>query len=95
MAESNFQSKVAGYLRRKGCYVLVTTPRPGIPDGCPDIIALVDGGGWLALELKASKNEKFQPLQEITVKKLDGMYYSRVVYPENWEDIKKELEKII
>jgi Holliday junction resolvase len=92
--ESNFQSKIIKYLKDKGCYV-IKTGGLGTPDGCPDIIALIDGGGWLALELKASKTAKFQPLQKATLKKLGDMYFSRCVYPENWEKIKKELEMFL
>lgn len=95
MSESNFQSKVVKWLRQKGCYVLTTTVHPGIPDGCPDIVALIDGGGWITLECKTSKDAKFQPLQKATIAKLDRMFYSRAVWPENWEEIKRELTLII
>lgn len=94
-AESNFQRKVVQWLKQKGCYVMVITAQPGIPDGCPDVIALIDGGGWVALECKASSKAKFQPLQKPTIAKLDKMFYSKAVYPENWNEIKKELEQII
>lgn len=102
--ESNLQSKIASYLRRKGCYVIVTTAITGVPNGCPDVIALIDGGGWIALEVKKeypyrkdgkAKAGAFRPLQLETVKKLNGMYFSRVVWPESWAEIKLELEGII
>lgn len=95
MIEKNFQSKVVKWLKQKGCYVLTTTVHPGIPDGCPDIVALFDGGGWAALEIKKDVRAKFQPLQKATIEKLDKMFYSKAVYPENWEETKKELSKII
>lgn len=88
--ESTFQATVIRYLKARGCYV-IKTGGLGTPDGCPDVIALVDGGGWLALEIKASKTSKFQPLQKKTIEKLDNMYYARVVYDKNWNEIKKEL----
>jgi hypothetical protein len=92
MAESRFQAKVVIWLRQKGCYVIVTDGRPV---GVPDVIALFNGGGWAALEIKKSAKSKFQPLQKITITKLDGMYYSKAVYPENWDEVKTELVKII
>lgn len=104
MAESNFSRRVADWLRKKGCYVLVTTVITGIPEGCPDIIALCNGGGWIALEVKAkcpykkdgtARSGAFQPLQPQTISKLNDMYYCKVVYPENFEEIKKELNTII
>ena len=93
--ESRLQSDIVKWLRQKGCYVLTITARPGIPDGCPDVIALVAGGGWIALEVKKGPNEKFQPLQKPTIKKLDAMYFSRAVWPQNWAEVKKELLAII
>jgi Holliday junction resolvase len=93
--ESNFQRKVVGWLRQKGCYVLTVSTVRGIPDGCPDIIALIDGGGWLALECKTSQKSKFQPLQKVTIQKLNNMFYSRPIWPSIWDEVKKELEKII
>lgn len=102
--ESNLQSEIATFLRRKGAYILVVQPQAGIPQGCPDMLALLSGGGWVALEVKASnpyrkdgkaKSGAFQPLQERTVAKLDEMYFSRVVWPEVWPSVKKELLGII
>lgn len=102
--ESKLSREIARWLRQKGLYVLVTTPQSGIPDGCPDIVALMDGGGWIALEVKASnpyrkdgvaKKGAFQPLQQETVKRLNGMYYSRVVWPENWSQVRLELVEMI
>lgn len=104
MAESKFQAKVKTWLKQKGCFVMVITVVPGIPDGMPDVLALVPGGGWIALETKAGNPYKkdgtplkgaFKPLQLPTIEKLDKMYYSRVTWPENWEEIKKELNSII
>lgn len=95
MAEKNFQSEVASWLRKKRCFVIITTIMPGVPTGTPDIIALFPGGGWAALEIKPSARAKFRPLQEPTIAKLNDMFYSRAVYPENWEEIKAELAKII
>ena len=92
--EATLQSKVIKYLKAKGAYV-IKTGGLGTPDGCPDVIGLLDGGGWIALEIKASKTAKFQPLQKATIEKLDQMFYSRAVYPENWIEIKAELEQLI
>lgn len=104
MAESKLQSQIATWLRRRGCFVMVVQPQAGIPDGTPDVIALCNGGGWVALEVKASDPYKkngdakagaFRPLQVRTVNRLDDMYFARIVWPENWNAIKQELEAII
>ena len=93
--EAALQGKIIRWLKAKGCYVIKTQASPGTPTGCPDIIALFPGGGWAALEVKADEKARFQPLQKITVEKLNYMYYSRVVYENNWNRIKNELESII
>lgn len=96
MKESDFQAKVIQYLKRKGCVVMkMPAGYQSIPTGFPDILALVDGGGWIALEVKVDEKSKFQPLQKQWVKKLDDMYFARVVHQNNFEEIKKELDKII
>ncbi len=94
MSESSFQSKVIEYLKGKGCYVIKTKPGPGTPKGCPDVFAFIEGL-WLAIECKASKNAKSQALQPETVKKLDGWSWCKVVYPENWPEVKAELEEML
>lgn len=95
MAEAAFQGKVIRWLKSKGCFVIKTQAGPATPVGTPDLIALFPGGGWCALEIKASAKSKYQPLQKVTIAKLDAMYFSRAVWPENWDEIKKELDKII
>ena len=102
--ERKLQTEIATHLRRKGAFVMTIQPQAGIPSGTPDIIALLDGGGWVALEVKASnpykkdgtaKAHAFQPLQQETVKKLDNMYFSRVVWPDTWPEVKKELDHLL
>lgn len=102
--ERKLQSEIATYLRRKGAFVLTIQPQAGIPSGTPDIIALLDGGGWVGLEIKASnpykrdgtaKAHAFQPLQQETVKKLNNMYFARVVWPANWPEVKEELNQLL
>lgn len=95
MAEQGFQTKVVRWLRQKGCHVIIMSAVPGVPDGTPDVLALFDGGGWAALEIKASAKAKFRPLQKPTIAKLDKMFFSRAVYPENWKEIQEELNRII
>lgn len=93
--EAKLQSVVSRWLKSKGCYVIKANAGPGVPVGCPDLVALIPGGGWVALEIKATANSKFQPLQKETVARLDEMYYSKVVHVDNWADIKAELEGLI
>ena len=49
---------------------------------------------WAVLEAKRSKNAKKQPNQPYYVDKLNTMSFSRFVYPENKDDVLRELEQI-
>lgn len=95
MSEQQLQSAIIKWLKSKGCYVIKAQAGPGVPVGCPDIIALIDGGGYIALEVKSSSSSKFQPLQKETIKKLDSMYFCRAVWPDNWSLIRSEIEVIV
>lgn len=94
MSESDLQSKITKYLRSKGCYVIKTQAGPGVPRGCPDIIFLYEGF-YGAIEVKASKTSRFQPLQKETIEKLDNWSWAKVVYPANWPEVKKELDSLL
>lgn len=89
--EAKFQTKVISYLKSNGFYVIKTSAIPGVPVGCPDVIALKDGY-YVALEIKASKNAKKQPLQQYTIDLLAKGGYAFFVWPENWPTIQAELE---
>lgn len=92
--EGKLQSKIITFLKSKGAYVMKTNPQPGIPVGCPDIIFMYEGA-WGAIECKSSKRAKYQPGQEITLKKLKHWSpFVYVAFPENWESIKSELTKL-
>lgn len=94
MSEAVLQGKIVKYLKSMGCYVIKTTPGPGVPVGCPDIIFLKDGF-WGGLEVKASKTSRFQPLQKQTIELLDNMSWCKPVFPENWDAIKLELGELL
>jgi hypothetical protein len=95
MSESRFQSKVKNWLKEQGCEVFVITIVPGIPTGTLDIVALAKTGRWATLECKDNKDSPFRPLQKLTIERQNRKGYSRAVYPENWELVKRELLEII
>lgn len=89
--EAKLQAKIIKFLKSKGAYVIKTKPGPGTPVGCPDIIFLCEGA-WGAIEVKASEGARYQPGQEVTIKRLQGWSpFVYKVYPENWDLISKEL----
>lgn len=92
--ESALQSTIRKYLKSKGCYVLVIRPQPGIPDGCSDIVFLLEGF-WGAIEVKDSPTAKYQPLQKETLEKFNAWSWAKRVDPTNWATIREELELML
>ena len=88
MKESKFEREFCTWLRRRGCIVLKNCHAD---KGRQDRTVLMPGGGWALLEFKKSEDAPFQTLQEEKIRIADEMWYSRAVYPENAEQIKKEL----
>ena len=94
MIERRLQSTIIKWLKEKGAYVIKTRTYPGIPVGCPDIIFLYRDE-WGAIEVKADKKARFQVGQEATIEHLQTMSdFVYVAYPENWEEIKADLEDL-
>lgn len=94
MSESKLQKQIAVWLRSKGCFVMVIQPQSGIPSGTSDIFFCIEGF-YGFIECKASKSSPFQPLQKEFVAKIDKWSWAKVIWPENWLEIKAELELII
>ena len=91
MTESQLQSKIIKWLKDKGCYVIKTTPAPGVPVGIPDVIAFYDGS-YLMIEVKASATSRFQPLQKPTLDKMrEWSPFIYVAHPKNWATIQADL----
>ena len=90
--ESKFQKELIDEIKREypGCIVLKNDP--DYIQGFPDWTILWEDK-WAVLEAKRAKNSRKQPNQEHYVEKLDGMSFSRFVYPENKEEVLNELRK--
>lgn len=90
--ESKFQKELMDEIRERypGCVILKNDP--GYIQGFPDWTILYKDK-WATLETKRDKNAKRQPNQEYYVTKLNGMSFSRFVYPENKEDVLNELQQ--
>ena len=95
MSESQFEAEFCRKLVRKGCYVIKNNAGAGVPKGTPDRTVLMPGGGWAMLEFKKSATEKYQVLQKEQLKRLNDMWYSATVYPENAAQIMAELEAMM
>lgn len=94
MLEKNFQAKVVKYLRSKGCIVLKyqqnATTRASIPD-----IFWCYKKAYGFLEVKRDSKASFRPGQKECLERLSEWTYAKVVFPENWGIVKKEIKEIL
>lgn len=89
--ESEFEKEVVKFLKSKGCQVFKMRYAP---EGTPDRLFLKEGF-WGMLEVKKSRTAKFQPLQKEKLAFFNDWSYAKATYPENWGEIKAELEVIL
>ena len=95
MKESDFDKKVVNYLKGKGCFVIKLTPGvAGIPVGVADRFFCKEGFYGFA-EIKKSKTAPFRPLQPEFIKKMHDWSWCKAIYPENWDEIRKELDDML
>lgn len=90
--ESVFQKQLMDEIRERypGCVILKNDA--DYIQGFPDWTILYKDK-WAVLEAKRDKNAKHQPNQDHYVDKLDNMSFSRFVYPENKEEVLRELQQ--
>lgn len=89
--ESKFQKELMDEIKSlyPGCVIMKNDSSyiQGIPDW-----TILYKDKWAMLEAKKSKTARKQPNQEYYVDKLNDMSFSRIVYPENKEEVLKELK---
>lgn len=88
--ESGFQDKLRNELKTlfPGCMIFKMDQIQGIPD-----LLILYKNKWAFLENKKSATAKHQPNQDYYVNLLNGMSFSRFIFPENKEEVLKELKK--
>lgn len=94
MLEKDFQAKIIRFLKSQGCVVIKYQQNATTKAAFPDILFLKEGF-WGAIEVKKSKTSKCRPGQKEMVAKLDDWSWAKIVYPENFEEIKKELSVML
>lgn len=92
MLENKFQSDLITELEElfPGCVVIKNDSN--YIQGFPDLTVLWRNK-WAVLECKKSKHSSHRPNQDYYIKKLDGMSFSRFIYPENKEEVLYELQQ--
>ena len=90
MLENKFQAKLIKEIKNElpGCIVMKNDS--SYIQGIPDLLVL-HKERWASLEVKKSANAKHQPNQDYYVEKMNNMSYSAFIYPENKDEVMKEL----
>lgn len=92
MLESSYQAQLIAKLEdRFFCLVLKNDEQ--FRQGIVDLTILFDGGRWAALEVKISEKAPYRPNQPYYLKLMGLMSWSATIYPENEEEILRELEQ--
>lgn len=92
MRESKFQSNLKKEIKETFPGCIVTKLDSGDIQGIPDLLVLYKNK-WATLENKKSEKATHRPNQDYYVGKMDDMSFSRFVYPENKEEVMKDLKE--
>ncbi|MDO4292079.1 MAG: hypothetical protein Q4C65_02500 [Eubacteriales bacterium] len=92
MNENQFQSSLIKEIKRllPGC--VVTKNDPNYIQGIPDL-TIFYRSKWATLECKKNSRATKQPNQEYYVGLMNEMSFSRFIYPENKEEVLRELQQ--
>lgn len=90
MLERDFQPKLVKELQSMypDAIIFKNDTRQGLPD-----LTILYKDHWALLECKKSEKEKHQPNQDYYVEKANKMSFSRFIYPENKEEVLRELQQ--
>ena len=96
--ESKFQKQLVETIERKfpGCFVMKNDS--GYIQGVPDL-TILHNNKWAVLEVKRSRADaspsRLQPHQGDYIRRLNKMSYASFVYPENVEEVLRELQRAL
>lgn len=93
MLERDYQKKLITKLKAlfPGCVVMKNDAQ--LKQGIPDLLILYKNK-WAALEVKNSVTAHHQPNQDYNVERMNKMSYASFIFPENEEQVLKELEVV-
>ena len=88
--ESGFQDNLKKEIEEMfpGCMVFKMDQIQGIPD-----LLVLHNDKWASLECKKNARASKRPNQEYYVGLMNGMSFSRFIYPENKEEVLRELQQ--
>ena len=92
--EKNFENKIKAYLKSIGAYFIKTHGDRFSRVGTPDVIACVNGY-FVAVEVKAT-NGRPSELQKYHIQQIkDAGGFGVILYPDEFEDFKKTIQKLL
>ena len=92
MLESVFQANLIREIQEMLPNSIIIKSDPSYIQGFPDLIIL-HNQKWAALEVKRSSKSKRRPNQEAWVRIINGISFASVIYPENKEEVLRELQQ--
>ena len=93
LTEQQFQKKVIERIEKEWPTAIVLKNDPTYLQGFLDLIIFFDDR-WAALEVKKTRNSRRQPNQKYWVNITNQMSFGAFVFPENLEEIIRELQRI-
>lgn len=92
MLERDFQKKLIKEIKTRFPDAVVLKNDARYLQGIPDL-SVFCGPKWAMLECKNRKSASKQPNQERWVEKMDAMSFSRLIFPENKEEVLHDLSE--
>ena len=93
MNEKRFEMKIRKELEKYNAWVLKTWSNGIQRSGIPDLIVCLNGH-FVGIEVKAEKGKPSE-LQKYNIKKIkEAGGIAMIVYPDDFEDLKKLLERL-
>lgn len=89
--ENKFQAELIDEIKTLFPKCMVLKNDPNYIQGIPDL-SIFNGKKWATLECKKAESANHQPNQDYYVEKMNGMSFSRFIYPENKEEVLNELK---
>ena len=92
MRENKFQANLIKEIKETfpGCIVLKNDS--SYLQGIPDLTVFYEDK-WCALECKQNAKANHQPNQDYYVEKMNDMSFARFIYPENKDEVIKDLRE--
>lgn len=92
MLERDFQKNLIKEIKKRFPGSIVLKNDPDYIQGIPDLTILYKDK-WASLECKRSEKASIRPNQKYYVSKMDEMSFSRIIFPENKEEVLNDLQQ--